>query len=220
MPQESVSPAGIDPRGASRIPGVAVAASGEARLIAGLKAGDSAAYEELLRLYELKVYNLARGLTRNEDDAQDVLQETFLSVFKNIGRFKGESSLSTWIYRIAANNGLMRIRKKKQTDRVVPIDDYMPTFDDTGHRVASLPDWHPRADEILLNNELGGRLREAIASLEPDYRVVFILRDQEELSNEEVAAVLKLSIAAVKSRLHRARIFLRERVKRYVLEGK
>ena len=220
MAQETVSLAGADPL--RRLPGAgpAPAGSSESSFLAGLKGGHPSAYEELLRRYETKIYSLARGMTRSDEDAMDVVQETFLSVLKNIGRFKGESSLSTWIYRIAANHGLMRLRKRKRTDRVIPIDECMPTYDDTGHRVASLPDWHPRADEILLNVELRGLLREAIASLEPDYRIDFILRDQEQMSNEKVAEVLKLSVAAVKSRLHRARVFLRERVKRYVLEGR
>jgi len=194
-------------------------AAGDTGLLARLKRGDEVAYEDLLRSYETKIFSLARGLTRNEHDAQDVLQDTFLSIFKNIGRFKGESSLSTWIYRIAVNCALMRMRKRRQTDRTVPIDDYMPAFDEDGHRVAAVPDWHPAVDEILLNKELGGLLREWIAQLETPYRTVFVLRDQEGLGNEEVAAVLGISVAAVKSRLHRARIYLRERAKAYVYKG-
>jgi RNA polymerase sigma-70 factor (ECF subfamily) len=192
----------------------------DAGLVARLKRNDPQAYEELLKKYETKVYNLARGLTHNEQDAQDALQDTFLSVFKHIGSFKEDCSLSTWIYRIAANAALMKIRKRRQDDRTVPIDEAMPQFDDTGHRVASLPDWHPRADELLLNKEMGGCLRQAIECLEADYRTVLVMRDVEGLSNEEVAEVLKMTVAAVKSRLHRARIFVRERVKRYVLEGR
>jgi len=220
MARESSTTVGADPLSHLPRQKTASTAGDEAVFLAGLRAADPTAFEELLRRYETKIYSLARGLTRNDEDAMDVVQDTFLSVLKHIGRFKEQSSLSTWIYRIAANHGLMRLRKRKRTDRVISIDECMPTFDDTGHRVASLPDWHPRADEILMKSELRGLLRQAIASLEPDYRVVFILRDQEELSNEQVAEVLKLSVAAVKSRLHRARIFLRERVKRYVLEGR
>jgi RNA polymerase sigma-70 factor (ECF subfamily) len=147
------------------------------------------------------------------------MQDAFLSVFKNIGKFKEESSLSTWIYRITVNSALMKIRKRRQDDRNVSIDDYMPSFDETGHRVAVVPDWHPAVDQLLLNKELGGLLRKWIGELSPEYRTVFLLRDQEGLENEEVAAVLKLSVPAVKSRLHRARIYLRERAKRYVFSG-
>jgi len=191
----------------------------ERALVARLKAGDEAAFEEVLKRYELKVFNLTRGLMRNDDDAQDALQDTFLSVFKNIGRFKGDSSLSTWIYRIAVNSALMKMRKRRHDRKHVAIEEYMPEFDDTGHRVAVVPDWHPAVDQLLLNKELGGLLRTWIAELAPEYRTVFLLRDQEELDNEQVAQILGLSIAAVKSRLHRARMYLRERAKRYVYGG-
>jgi RNA polymerase sigma-70 factor (ECF subfamily) len=110
----------------------------------------------------------------------------------------------------------MRLRKRRQDDKNVSIDEYMPEFDETGHRVAVVPDWHPAVDQLLLDKELAGLLRGWIAELAPEYRTVFLLRDQEGLSNEEVAAVLKLTVAAVKSRLHRARIYLRERAKSYV----
>ena len=196
------------------------AASGEHRLVGRLKHGDHAAFEEVVRQYEGKVYSLARGLTRNDQDAQDAVQDTFLSVFKNVESFKGDSSLSTWIYRITVNAALMKMRRRRHDDRSVPIDEAMPTFDEDGHRVASLPDWTPRADEMLLNKEMGRHLRRAIETLEADYRTVLIMRDQEGLSNEEVAAVLGLSVAAAKSRLHRARIFVRERIKGYMLQAR
>ncbi|HEV8199870.1 MAG TPA: sigma-70 family RNA polymerase sigma factor [Candidatus Polarisedimenticolia bacterium] len=195
------------------------AAVSERTLVARLKGGDEAAFEEIVKRYELKVFNLTRGLLRHDDDAQDAIQETFLSVFRNIGRFKENSSLSTWIYRIAVNSALMKIRKRRHDQKNVTIEEYMPEFDDTGHRVAVVPDWHPAVDQLLLNKELGGLLRTWIAELAPEYRTVFLLRDQEELDNEQVAEILGLSIAAVKSRLHRARLYLRERAKRYVYGG-
>lgn len=191
------------------------AAPDETRLVALLKAGEESGFEEMLRAYEKKVYSLVRGLTRNDSDAQDALQETFLSVYRKIGSFKGNSSLSTWIYRIAVNAALMTIRRRRRDDRSVPIEDYLPEFDGAGHRVVALPDAGPGADDVLLNQELAAHLRESIRALEPAYRTVFVLRDQEGLSNEEVAAILKLSVAAVKSRLHRARLFLRERIQEY-----
>jgi RNA polymerase sigma-70 factor (ECF subfamily) len=185
------------------------------QLVARVKQGDEAAFEEVLRRHELKVYNLTRGIMGNEDDARDAMQDAFLSVFRSIGRFREQSSLSTWIYRIAVNAALMKLRRRRQDQKNVPIDDYMPSFDEDGHRVAVVPDWHPAADEVLLNKELAGLLRQWITELAPEYRTVFLLRDQEGLGNEEVAAVLNLSVAAVKSRLHRARLYLRERVKKH-----
>lgn len=192
---------------------------GDRALVAALKEGNEAAYEEVLRRFEVKVYSLARGLTHHEHDAQDATQETFLSVFKNVARFKGESSLSTWVYRIAVNASLMTLRRKRHEKQHVPIEDYMPSFDDTGHRVAVVPDWHPAVDEVLFNKEMSGILRRYIGELAPEYRTVFLLRDQEGLDNDQVAAILNLSVAAVKSRLHRARLYLRERVKRHVYGG-
>ncbi|HKQ97494.1 MAG TPA: sigma-70 family RNA polymerase sigma factor, partial [Candidatus Polarisedimenticolia bacterium] len=189
---------------------------GDRQLVAALQARDERAYEEFLRRFEVKMYSLARGLTRNEHDAQDAVSETLLSVFKNIARFKGESSLSTWVYRITVNTALMSLRKKRNEQKNIPIEDYMPSFDDSGHRVAVVPDWHPAVDEVLFNKEMAGLLRKFIAELAPEYRTVFLLRDQEGLDNEEVANILNLSVAAVKSRLHRARMYLRERVKRHV----
>lgn len=191
----------------------------DADLVSRLKAGDNQAFEEILRRYQVKIHSLARGLTRNDEDAQDVLQDAFLSIFKNIKSFKGVSSLSTWIYRVTVNAALMRMRKRKKEGRAIPIEDYMPEFDDDGHRVAVVPDWHPLVDQMLMNKELGGLLRQWIAALHPDYRTVFVMRDQEEMSNEEVARILGLTVAAVKSRLHRARLYLRERAKRYVYSG-
>jgi RNA polymerase sigma-70 factor, ECF subfamily len=185
-------------------------------LVARLKAGDPQAFEEALARYQVKIYSLARGLTHNDEDAQDVLQDTFLCIFKSIKSFKGDSSLSTWIYRVTVNAALMQMRKRRKEGQTVSIEDYLPRFDDDGHRVAVVPDWHPLVDQLLMNKELGGLLRDWIAALHPDYRTVFVMRDQEEMSNEEVARVLGLTVAAVKSRLHRARLYLRERAKRYV----
>jgi RNA polymerase sigma-70 factor (ECF subfamily) len=190
------------------------AARTDAELVPLLKAGEPAAFEEILRRYEGKVFSLVRGLTRNDSDAQDALQDTFLSVYQKIGSFKGESSLSTWIYRVAVNAALMKIRKRKQDDRTVPIDEYLPAFDGAGHVVA-LPDGAPLADQVLLNKELAGYLKESIQALPPDDRAIVILRDQEGMSNEEVAAVMGLSVPAIKSRLHRARLYLRARLSRY-----
>jgi RNA polymerase sigma-70 factor (ECF subfamily) len=205
---------GMAPGGAARA--VDWRALSDRQLTARLKQGEEAAYEELLRRYQLKIYSLARGLTRNEQDARDAMQDAFVSVLKHVRRFRGDSSLSTWIYRIAVNAALMKVRGRRRDHGATPVDASMPTFDATGHRVAALPDWHPSADQVLLNKELGGLLRRWIAELPPDHRSVLVLRDQEGLSNEEVAAITRLSIPAVKSRLHRARIFLRERAKGYV----
>lgn len=191
----------------------------DTRLIALFREGAQEAFEEIVRRYEGRVWSLVRGMTRNDADAEDAVQDAFLAIVKHIGRFRGASSLSTWIYRIAMNAALMKLRRRRHDDRTVAIDESLPGFDGTGHRVAALPDWHPAVDQVLLNKELGEKLRGWIGELPIEYRTVFLLRDQEGLGNEEVAAVTRLSVAAVKSRLHRARIHLRERAKAYVHGG-
>ncbi len=186
----------------------------DADLIGPLKAGDEQAFEELLRRFEGKVYGLARSVTRNESDARDALQDAFLSVYRKIGSFKEESSLSTWIYRIAVNAALMKVRRRRD-DRVVSLEEAMPRYDEREHRVTGDPDWFPRGDEALLRRELREVMSAAIKDLPTDYRAVFVLRDQEGLDTREVASILELSVPAVKSRLHRARLFLRERIQSY-----
>ena len=196
-----------------------LASLSDAALVAPLKSGEADAFEELLRRYEGKVYGLARSITRNDSDAQDALQETFLSVYRKIGSFKEEASLSTWIYRVATNAALMKVRGRRRDERAIPMEDYMPQYEENGHRAAAKPDWPPRGDEELLRGELREMLNRSIGELPPDYRTVFVLRDQEGLSTQEVAKVLGLSIPAVKSRLHRARLFLRERIKKYWMDA-
>ncbi|HXH28591.1 MAG TPA: sigma-70 family RNA polymerase sigma factor [Candidatus Polarisedimenticolia bacterium] len=185
----------------------------DADLVADLKAGSEDAFEEILRRYEAKVYGLVRSLTGDEGDAQDALQETFLSVYRNIRRFRERSALSTWIYRIATNAALMRLRRRRRDERIVSIEDYLPKFESTGRLSAESAAWPTRGDELLRRKEIATQIREAIAALAPAYRSVFVLRDQEGLGTEDVSSVLGISVPTVKSRLHRARLFLRERLK-------
>jgi RNA polymerase sigma-70 factor (ECF subfamily) len=163
---------------------------------------DERAFGELVRRYEHKVYSLALRMVRNPEDAEDVLQDTFLRAFRGIKSFKGNSTFSTWIYRIAANSALMRLRKKQ-----------LPTvsIEDASEREApiAIADWKPGPVEQLLTQETFRAMEDAVDSLPAEFRQVFILRDVEELSNAEVAEILDLSVAAVKSRLHRARLRVR-----------
>ena len=146
------------------------------------------------------LYNFAVRTTGDPDDAKDLLQETFLKVYDNLEKFRGEAHLSTWIYRIAMNEALMRIRKDK--NRAFSLDTFHAAEDQ--HRELEVEDWSPLPLERLLTRELGGKLEGAISLLTEDYRAVFLLRDVEGLSNEEIARVMKLSVPAVKSRIHRA----------------
>ena len=172
---------------------------------------DERAFGELVSRYESKVYSLALKMLRNPEDAEDVLQDTFLRAYRGIKSFKGNSTFSTWIYRITANSALMRLRKRQ-----------LPTvsIDDADEREApiNIADWAPGPVEQMLNQETQAAMTEAIEALPPEFRQVFVLRDIEELSNAEVAEVLDISVAAVKSRLHRARLKVRNRLATYFTE--
>jgi RNA polymerase sigma-70 factor (ECF subfamily) len=174
---------------------------------------DERAFGELVTRYESKVYSLAMKMLRNPEDAEDVLQDTFLRAYRGIKSFKGNSTFSTWIYRITANSALMRLRKKQLPQ--VSIEDA-----DERDAPISIADWAPGPVEQLLNQEMQKVMDEAIDALPAEFRQVFILRDVEEMSNAEVAEILDLSVAAVKSRLHRARLKVRNRLAQYFSETK
>lgn len=166
---------------------------------------DDRAFGELVGRYESKVYSLSLRMLRNPEDAEDVLQDTFLRAYRGLKSFQGNSTFSTWIYRIAANSALMRLRKKQLP--TVSIEDA-----DERDTPLNIVDWKPGPVEQLLTEETREIMEQAIEALPPEFRQVFILRDVEELSNAEVAEVLDLSVAAVKSRLHRARLKVRNRL--------
>jgi RNA polymerase sigma-70 factor (ECF subfamily) len=195
--------------------GVTAAVREERKLVEGCRKGDFACFERLMGRYEKKVYNLALRMLRDPDDAREILQETFLKVYDNLDKFRGEAHLSTWIYRIAMNEALMRIRKNKNRPR--SLDTF--TVDAGETRELEVEDWSPLPLERLLTKELGGKLEGAIGRLPEDYRGAFLLRDVEGLSNEEIAKVMRLSVPAVKSRIHRARVFLRNELSRYFTKG-
>ncbi len=186
------------------------AAREERRLVEGCRRGDFDCFERLMVRYEKKIYNLALRMLRDPDDAREVLQETFLKVYDNLEKFRGEAHLSTWIYRIAMNEALMRIRKNKHRPRPLEV-----LNEDGERRELDIEDWAPKPVERLLTKELGGELDRAIALLPEDYRGAFLLRDVEGLSNEQIAKAMKLSVPAVKSRIHRARVFLRNQLSDY-----
>jgi len=148
-------------------------------------------------------------------DAREILQETFLKVYDNLEKFRGEAHLSTWIYRIAMNEALMRIRKNKRRPRPLEVTD-----EDGERREIDVADWKPRPVDRALTKELGGELDRAVALLPEDYRGAFLLRDIEGLSNEQIAKAMKLSVPAVKSRIHRARVFLRNELATYFAKGR
>ena len=176
--------------------------------------GDYPSFAELVKRYEKKIYNLAYRIMGNREDASDVLQETFLQVFKKLAGFKGKAKLSTWLYRIAVNICLMRKRKGKRME-TVSLDIPILTKKEDEIKRELRDDWSESPLATLENKEVKKTLSEAIDSLPEEYRTVFLLRGLNGMSNEEVAEVLKISLPAVKSRLHRARLFLRDSLSQY-----
>lgn len=187
------------------------AAFDESVLVANAKAGDPAAFTALVNQYERKIYRLAKHITQNDEDAEDVLQETFLKAYEHLGGFQGNSKFYTWIVRIAVNEALMKLRKRK-ADRTVPLDEPVDTGEEMVAREIAV--WEDNPEQRYSREELQDILDRAVETLKPDFRTVFILRDIEELSTEETAETLGISIPAVKSRLLRARLALREKLTR------
>jgi RNA polymerase sigma-70 factor (ECF subfamily) len=183
----------------------------ESSLVAQAKAGDQAAFSELVNHYERKIYRLAKNITRNDEDAEDVLQDAFLKAYTHLDNFKGDSKFYTWIVRIAVNEALMRLRKRK-TDRTVPLDEPVELGEETVAREIAV--WEDNPEQRYSKEEWRTILDAAVDDLKPDFRTVFVLRDIEELSTEETAETLGISVPAVKSRLLRARLALRETLTR------
>jgi len=181
------------------------------RLVRVAQGGDTRAFDELVRRYQDKVYRLSYKILRHEDDAAEALQDAFLSAYRGLGNFKAESTFSTWLYRIATNASLMKYRKRR--DNHVSLEQSQSPSEDS--EPLQLPDWSEQPPEELLTAETRQVMEDGIQRLPEELRTVFVLRDIQELSNAQVAEILGLSVAAVKSRLHRARIQLRDRLERY-----
>ena len=183
----------------------------ESALVARAQAGDSEAFGELVSRYQNKIYRLAKHITQNDEDAEDVLQEAFLKAYEHLSGFQGNSKFYTWIVRIAVNEALMKLRKRK-SDRTVPLDEPVDTGEEMVNREIAV--WEDNPEQRYSHEEMQQILNEAVQDLKPDFRTVFALRDIEELSTEETAEALGISIPAVKSRLLRARLALREKLTR------
>ena len=184
----------------------------EAAVVAQARLGDAKAFSELLRRYEGKIFRLALHITQNREDAEDVLQEAFLKAYEHLDQFQGQSKFYTWIVRIAVNQALMKLRKRK-SDRSVSLDETIDTGEDTVAR--EIAAWDENPEQQYSREEINEILSSAIDGLAPIYRAVFVLRDVDELSTEETAEALDLSVPAVKSRLLRARLQLRDKLTRY-----
>ena len=180
----------------------------EALFVERLRSGDEQAFEELVRRFGGRLLATARHLLGRNGDAEDAVQEAFLSAFRGLDRFRGGSSLSTWLHRIVINAALMKLRGASRRPEA-SIEEYLPRFDETGHHADPVAEWRVTPEAAMLSRQTRDRVRAAIERLPPSYRAVLVLRDIEELSTEETAEVLSLTRTAVKVRLHRARLALR-----------
>lgn len=206
----NVSPAhGV--AGAPPRPNVAAPIDDELQLVTAARAGDVSAFEALVNRYERKIFRLGMNITGSREDAEDVMQEAFLKAYQHLPEFEGNSRFYTWLVRIAVNQALMKLRKRRPNQ--VSLDEEIETGEDSFFR--DVEDWGPSPAERYEQTQLHDILNEAISELDPSFRIVFQLRDIEEMSTEETAEVLHLSVPAVKSRLLRARLKLRQKLNRF-----
>jgi RNA polymerase sigma-70 factor (ECF subfamily) len=190
----------------------------DSELIEEVRQGRAEALDALVSRYETKVYNLAFRMLGNKEDAEDALQDTFLNVVRSLGGFKSKSSFSTWLYRVATNAALTRLRQKSRREKSEgEFLDQVYSVKDAAHSQPHLVDWSAGPARRLLDEEARQIMEDAVNELPEIYRVVFILRDVQGLPAVEVAEILDLSVPAVKSRLHRARLYLRNRLSDYFI---
>jgi len=184
--------------------------SEDSELLARAQQGDTAAFEALVERHRGRVYGLARRMLNSDDDAAEVLQESFISAYRNLPNFRGDAQFGSWVYRIAANHALMRLRHRKVVNQVEsPLDE--PTFNDRGSLMDGVSDFKDAEGEAM-DAELRRAIEQATETLGPEYKEVFVLKDLEGLSYEEIAEITGASVAAIKSRLHRARLSLRSAI--------
>jgi len=183
----------------------------EGALVSLAKKGDLGAFDELVNRYERRIFRLTMNITQNREDAEDATQDAFLKSFQHLAEFQGGSRFYTWLVRIAVNEALMRLRRRRPN--VTSLDEPVQTEEDLMPR--EIQDWGPTPEQRYQVTELHSILDSAIADLEPIFRTVFVLRDVEQLSTEETAEALGISVPAVKSRLLRARLRLREKLGRH-----
>ena len=193
----------------------------ERDLVRKARQGDQRAFTALVKKYESTVYSFAYKVCRDEEKAEETLQDTFVNVYRKLDQFNGKAKFSTWLYQIVANNCLMKRRKSKLEQSSISLESADPSQSDHSqgsaiHPIHSVPLMDSTPQDDLMNKELREHLDKAILMLPVDQRIAFILRDVEGRSSEEAAKILKKSVPALKSRLRRARVFLRKRLKEYM----
>jgi RNA polymerase sigma-70 factor, ECF subfamily len=186
-------------------------------LVERLQAGDHEALEAIIDLYSPKLYNVAQRILGESADSEEVIQDVFWTVFRKAKTFQGNSRFSTWLYRLTVNEALGKIRRRKNHKREIEYEEYLPKFTDDGHhRIRPVVDWSDTLDRGYARQEMQWVVKAALDELKPLDRSVVVLSDLEGLSDKEIAATLQLTVSAVKTRLHRARLFLRGRLASYL----
>jgi len=188
----------------------------DAGLVEALRRDDPAAADQLVERYGDRVYRLAMRITGVKEDAEEAAQDALWTAARKIDMFRDESAFGSWIYRITANAAYQKLRTRRRTANEVALDDVLPSFDSDGRHFEPMDDWSNRVDEQALQGELRQALTAAIDALPVDYRTALALHDVEGVSNPDIAETLGISLAAVKSRVHRSRLFVRKRLSEYL----
>jgi RNA polymerase sigma-70 factor, ECF subfamily len=188
----------------------------DADLVEALRREDPDAAERLVERYGDRVYRLAMRITGLREDAEEAAQDALWTVARKVNMFKGESAFGSWIYRITANAAYQKLRTRRQKSAEIALDDVLPSLDGDGRHFEPMDDWSSRVDENALQGELRDVLQRAIDGLPADYRTALVLHDVEGLSNPDIAETLGISLPAVKSRVHRSRLFVRKQLSDYL----
>jgi RNA polymerase sigma-70 factor, ECF subfamily len=188
----------------------------DADLVEALRREDPDAAERLVERYGDRVYRLAMRITGLREDAEEAAQDALWTVARKVNMFKGESAFGSWIYRITANAAYQKLRTRRQKSAEIALDDVLPSLDGDGRHFEPMDDWSSRVDENTLQGELRDVLQRAIDGLPADYRTALVLHDVEGLSNPDIAETLGISLPAVKSRVHRSRLFVRKQLSDYL----
>ena len=186
----------------------------EEQLVKDLQAGEVSSFEQLANLYQKKIYTLSFNLTRNAIDSQDVTQEVLLTLFKKGHTFQGKSAFTSWVYRITLNASYMKLRTRKKEPNL-SIEDLLPSLNGAGFQQEKLQDWSENTEASFFDKETRRVIQKAVDLLPDKEKVVFLLRDVEGLTTEKVSEILEITAPAIKSRLHRARLFLRKKLGSY-----
>ena len=188
----------------------------DAELVQSLRDAEPRAADELVDAYGERIYRLAVQITGLREDAEEVAQDALWTAVRKIDMFKGDAAFGSWLYRITANAAYQKLRARKGRQHELPWEQLLPALDEEGRHFEPMDDWSPRVDEHALQGELREVLTTAIEGLPPDYRTAFVMHDMEGLSNPEITETLGISLPAVKSRVHRSRLFLRQHLADYM----